>query len=282
MEEIRHIFNTYAHKEKDIKAFILNITKIILKTNQLTSYFEGFGKLYAKNEEIAYDYQRRKILFNHELIIDNAINCMRSIEIKNNELYPFLYAYIADILFFKFQEMKSFYELEKGLRNLNTNIFRSLNTQVNDLKVDAFIKEDFQEFYNNIYALHPVIRSNFYYSLGQTLKMLKGLGYKDIFSFFYNDYYDILINTYDNGISPFEIVMRLYNYETYSSDAIKNDIIKKEFLDFEALEFYDVDKEIMLKKILQYPLETRFKYGLPITICERETLKLKLTCLKEI
>ena len=282
MEEIRNIFNTYAHKEKDIKAFILNITKIILKTNQLTSYFEGFGKLYAKNEEIAYDYQRRKILFNHELIIDNAINCMRSIEIKNNELYPFLYAYIADILFFKFQEMKSFYELEKGLRNLNTNIFRSLNTQVNDLKVDAFIKEDFQEFYNNIYALHPVIRSNFYYSLGQTLKMLKGLGYNDIFSFFYNDYYDILINTYDNGISPFEIVMQLYNYETYSSDAIKNDIIKKEFLDFKALEFYDADKEIMLKKILQYPLETRFKYGLPITTCERETLKLKLTCLKEI
>ena len=30
MEEIRNIFNTYAHKEKDIKAFILNITKIIL------------------------------------------------------------------------------------------------------------------------------------------------------------------------------------------------------------------------------------------------------------
>ena len=45
---------------------------------------------------------------------------------------------------------------------------------------------------------------------------------------------------------------------------------------------YDADKKIMLKKILQYPLETRFKYGLPITTGERETLKLKLTCLKEI
>ena len=46
MEEIRNIFNTYAHKEKDIKAFILNITKIILFRNiKLVNIFKLILKI---------------------------------------------------------------------------------------------------------------------------------------------------------------------------------------------------------------------------------------------
>lgn len=266
MQDLQSVFNNYANR-KNIKGFILSVTKAILTDMQLLGYFEGFGKLYIKADEFLYDHRRNKIMLNPERIIDNALNMIRDCEIDEKEIYPFIYTYLTEILLINFKNMESFKQFSDGVKTLDTNIFKTFNIEMSDLAIDPFIKEDYLDFYEGLYLLYPINRSYYYFALSKTLKMLRGFDYPDIYEFFKNEFAECLVYAYDE-MAPILSLMDFYNLEVYDKNHYKNNKIKKELLDFSKLEFYDEDEYVMEMKMMQYSLEDRFRYGMPLTDAE--------------
>ena len=263
MQDLQSIFNNYANR-KNIKGFILSVTKAILTDMQLLGYFEGFGKLYIKVDEFLYDHRRNKIMLNPERIIDNALDMIRNYEIDEKEIYPFIYAYLTEILLVNFKNIELFKQFGDGIKNLDTNIFKTFNIEMSDLTIDPFIKEDYLDFYQGSYYLYPTIRSYYYFALSKTLKMLRSFEYPDIYEFFKNEFAASLVYAYDE-MAPILSLMDFYDLEVYDNNCYKNNKIKKELLDFSKLEFYDDDEYLMEEKMMKYSLEDRFRYGMPLT-----------------
>ena len=275
MNELRNIYNYYAKSKEDVKKYILTITSCVLKNMKLSPFFEGFGKIYIPNSEASFDYGRQKVLLCPELIINNIFDSMEYDEIENDNLYPFIYAYITNVLLFQFKNMQSYIKSLKGVFDLQTEIFTNLKQECNIYRPTLLGLED-DMLYETIDLLNPLYRSNYFFAINETLKMIKGTGYFDIEEYFKEDYYDILLGPYLEGGSPIETLIDINLYADYLKDVMGMSIIERPFKGLENLEFYDEDENVMAIKMMQYSLEDRFKYGMPLTNEELSSIERKL------
>ncbi len=264
VEKLQELYLFYKN-ERDIKAFISDLTHVMINELQIENYFNGYAATDFEVEAIYYK-DTKQILLNYEKMTDIAFDQAEMYGVDFDGFYNFLYSFVTYILSISFEHINQYCQFDCQKNNMSAKIYY-LGEMLKEgaLYINSKVIGKYINFYQENILLYPAVRSRFYFSLTSALKMLEYEEQNGIKDFLITEFYNHLMQPYDSPLAPIEKLMQSYEKEKYSSDKNENLEIKKLLLDFSVLEFYSDDKEKMKYHMLDYTVEERFRYGLPVS-----------------